>query len=193
MHLWVINRKLNYHLEVYLPRTRDSQKSKLYKAEKVLEEISMRLETIPEIEVYLIKVLRSAPIQRRYGDYLQGSIKIRDGRGARIARGCNDWIKLPKWARTEYVVLHEIAHTITARRHSALVAAHGREYAAIYLDLVWFGMGVEAHDKLKASFKATRVKFRPKRGAPEIPLRPAMRAQPLKVVAALPIAAKRRP
>jgi len=172
---------------------RDSQRGKLYKAEKILEVLSRRLETIPEIETFLMQVLTKAPIKRRYGDHLQGVIKIRDGRGATIARGCAAYIKLPKWARCEYIVLHEIAHTIVDRRHGDTVAGHGREFAATYLDLVRFGMGVEAYDVLKASFKAHRVKFRPKRGtAPAVVRRPRPKA-PLVVRSAIPLAVKKPP
>lgn len=42
-------------------------------------------------------------------------------------------------------------------------AAHGWQYAAIYLDLVHFCMGKEAADALKAAFKDHKVRFRPKR------------------------------
>lgn len=175
-----------------MTRARDSQKSKLYKAEGVLDPISRRLETIPEIQAFLTRVLTKATVQRRYGEYLQGEIKVRDGRGASIARGGAHYIKMPKWSRCEHIVLHEIAHTICTRRHGSDVAAHGREYAAIYLDMIRFGMSADAAEKLKESFKENRVRFRPKKGsAPAVLMRPIRRG-PLVVRPAIPIAAKSR-
>lgn len=146
-----------------MPTERDSQRSKLYKAEKVLDSLSARLETIPEVEAYMDKVLSSAPIQRRYAKHLRRQITVKDGRGVRTAKGCRYWVKLPRWARTQYIVLHEVAHSLTQRIHGDDVAGHGWQYAAIYLDLVRFGMGTEAHATLKASFKAGKVRFTEKR------------------------------
>ncbi|AXQ69237.1 hypothetical protein HOU02_gp488 [Caulobacter phage CcrBL9] len=78
---------------------------------------------------------------------------------------------MPRWARCEHIVLHEVAHSLTIRRHGYHVASHGWQYAAIYLDLVRFGMGVEAHRMLKESFKAHKVRWTPKKtrtASPEV-------------------------
>src|SRR4051812_18715124 len=107
---------------------RDSQRSKLYKAEKVLADMSRRLETVPEMDAFLKKTLSRAPIQRRYERVLRKGIEVKDGRRCRNALGGYWWIKMPKWARTEYIVLHEAAHSITQRMHGRLVAAHGWQY-----------------------------------------------------------------
>lgn len=147
-----------------MKRERDSQKSRLYKAEKVLEQFSYRLETVPEMAAFLTKVMNRAPIQRRYGPFLRSTIEVQDGRRCRSALGDNNWIKMPRWSRTAYIVLHEAAHSMTHRKHGRHVAGHGREYAAIYLDLIHFGLGKEAADALKASFKENRVRYRPKQG-----------------------------
>ncbi len=145
-----------------MTKERDSQKGKLYKAEKILLPISQRLETVPEMEKYLKKVLDRAPIQRRYSRWLGRKIVVKDGRGCRHAYGNYNWIKMPRWARSQHIVLHEVAHALTLRKHGDAVADHGWQYAAIYLDLVKFGMGAEAHDALKASFKQHKVRFKAK-------------------------------
>jgi len=157
-----------------LTRQRDTQRSRLYKAEKVLTSFSERLETPEEIATFLTKVCNRAPIQRRYGLHLRRSIEVHDGRRRRNACAWVNYIKMPKWARTQYIVLHEAAHSINLRKHGTLIAAHGREYAAIYLDLVRFGLGTDAHAALKTSFAAHKVKFRPKRGS--VKARPAFQA-----------------
>jgi putative metallohydrolase (TIGR04338 family) len=147
-------------MEQIVDQARDNQKSRLYKAENVLNEFSERLETVPEMADYLTKVMNRAPIQARYGAYLEMRTEVRDGRGCRRALGSRHWIKMPKWARTQFIVLHEYAHALTIRKFGSLVADHGREYASVYLDLVRFGLGKEAHDALVASFKANRVRYR---------------------------------
>lgn len=67
---------------------------------------------------------------------------------------------MPKWSRTAYIVLHEAAHSVTDRKYGPESSAHGREYAAVYLDLIRFGLGKEAHAALLASFKQHKVKYR---------------------------------
>jgi len=145
-------------------KERDSQKSKLYKAEKVLEQVSNRLETLAEIEAYINLALNRAPIKSRYSRWTGGHLMILDGRGATFARGGQRIVKFPRWSRTQYIVLHELAHVIAQRKYGVYIAGHGRLFCEVYLNLVRFVMGVAAHDLLKASFKEHKVKFRPKRG-----------------------------
>jgi hypothetical protein len=63
-------------------------------------------------------------------------------------------IALPKWARSERVMLHEIAHHAAPRD----AAAHGPEYARIYVELVRTFMGEKPAARLLAAFEAHRVK-----------------------------------
>jgi putative metallohydrolase (TIGR04338 family) len=79
-------------------------------------------------------------------------------------------IKLPRWAWSHWVALHELAHLATPNE----VAWHGREFARVYLELVRRFMGEDSATLLRASFKNHRVKFRPARR--RAPLDPARRA-----------------
>lgn len=141
----------------------DSQKGKLYKAEKVLAPMSKRLPEVKDIEKFVKKALGRATIQRRYGRHLRQSIQVKPGRNGSSATGGYWSIKMPPWSRTEYIVLHELAHTLTQRIHGFKIAGHGWQYAGIYLDLVRYVMGKEAGDALKASFREHKVRFRPKK------------------------------
>jgi putative metallohydrolase (TIGR04338 family) len=145
-----------------MARPRDSQKSRLYKAEReALNQRSKRLETVGEISKFVDRIKKRATIKRRYGPELRSSIFIGDGRGKRNAGGDRFGIYMPKWSRTEYIVLHEMAHCIACRKYGRYnIAAHGREYAAVYIDLVRFMLGKEAGDALKAAFRDRRVKYR---------------------------------
>lgn len=164
-------------------KERDSQRSKLYTAEKeALEQFATPLPTVDDIQAYILKQSARTTLQTRYGRAMEVAnwpIMIGDGRRTRraLAYGTNK-MTFPRWARKDWVVLHEWAHIIhnrLAARGSLLKsnvgarteelrggAAHGWQYAAIYLDLVRFCMGKETHDKLRAAFKEHRVRFKAK-------------------------------
>jgi hypothetical protein len=61
--------------------------------------------------------------------------QVTDGRGARRASGSPRRVKLPKWARSPHVVLHETAHAIT-RYHLPRSSAHGAEFCGMYAELL---------------------------------------------------------
>src|SRR5262245_5808701 len=153
-------------------KERDMQKLKVYAAENT---IACRQEkpydTLLEVWVFLERVQKDKWFLRHYGRW---TFKVDNGQGARIARGgyngrtwaTNEhisYLKLPRWSRNRLIILHEIAHGVTRQKHGRLVAGHGREYAAIYLDLVRHFLGAEAGAELRAAFKGKRVKHRPKR------------------------------
>lgn len=164
---------------VYM-KVRDTQRSKLYKSERAaLQSFSLPLPAVADVAQYLEKQSKRQPLQNRYGaavDVTNWKLRVADGRGCRRALAYGTYqIAIPLWARQDWVVLHEWAHiihnrlsargTLNGSRTSELRggAAHGWQYAAIYLDLVHFCMGKEAADALKAAFKDHKVRFRPKR------------------------------
>ena len=141
-----------------MTRPRDSQKQKLYNAESFLHTTSGRMETVPEIEAFADRVISHEWFKRRWPSVHY--IEVKDGRGARVARGFRYWngggIKMPKWSRNRAIVLHEIAHIITPNTY----ASHGPEYARNFLDLVRHYLGKESAEQLRASYKRHRVKYR---------------------------------
>ena len=144
---------------------RDTQRSKVYAAEnKALKPFAVRIETVPEIERYVERVRKRATLARRYGPELARPIRVGDGRMRRRAGGDAAGIYMPRWSRTQWIVLHELAHTISIRKHGrSNIAGHGREYCAVYIDLVRYMIGKEAADALKASFVEHGVKYKKKR------------------------------
>lgn len=169
-------------------KIRDSQVSKLYRAEREAWQIfSMPLPTTADIRQYLERQSGRKALQRRYGDAInvtEWELEIADGRGTRHASAFGSHrISIPLWARNNWVVLHEWAHIIHNRlnvdgrissttfdlwRHGSRRqelqggAAHGWQFAAIYLDLVHFCIGRDAAVALKAAFKKHKVRYRPK-------------------------------
>ena len=61
-------------------------------------------------------------------------VTVKDGRGRRKACAYYErrTISLPKWARCEWVVIHECAHLLTDLDH----AAHGAHYMKAYIGLL---------------------------------------------------------
>jgi hypothetical protein len=125
---------------------RDSQRSKVYRAEAVLSRFTRNL-TVEQIEAMTRKIQDSAYVRKHYGAKIP-RIRFRFINGHRVHATASSFgvITLPNWARSDRILIHEICH--------------------VYLDLVRKFMGAEAHAALKASFKAHGVKYtcpRPRR------------------------------
>lgn len=146
---------------------RDSQRQKLYNAEHSTPTWKAGhaepFTDLKDVERYVKRVIRS----KFWDQQVNGRChvpRIGDGRGRRSAYGNSGEVVFPRWARFPMVILHELAHTAICRtHHHSRVAAHGHEFAAMFLKLVSRFMGTQVHDELKASFKAHGVRFRPKR------------------------------
>lgn len=156
-------------------RLRDTQRSRVYKSERKVLHFAKPLREVKDIERFIKKQLKRKAITRRYPDATR-EVLVHDGGGKRNASAYGGWkISIPLWARSDLIVIHELAH-IVAHRHyrGSSIASHGWQFCAIYLDLVRFIMGREAHDALKASFKAHKVRFtQPRTRAPMSPERKA--------------------
>lgn len=166
-------------------RPRDSQRSKVYKAERTIKAGKDRLETVAEMEKWITNLCKQKRIRSHFPE-LRRSFDVEDGRGRRAAGGSTWGITMPRWSRSKLVILHEMAHVVIERRYTIRaprvngkwviqVAVHGREYCAVYLKLVHLALGKAAMEELKAAFKAQRVRYTPPR--PKRPLSPERREQ----------------
>lgn len=155
-------------------RPRDSQRSKLYRAEEILGTIkpsypdgfvlsqakggtNNRWPSIEEAQTYVDSLVRARWFQSRWGQVVITVGKKTNGAatGTRHSRWSGT-IQLPPWGRSEQVILHEVAHVLTPPGH----AWHGPQYAAIMLTLVEHRIGKEAAKALRQSFVDNRVKYR---------------------------------
>lgn len=137
-------------------RPRDSQRAKLYNAERIIC-AGQRFDHVNDVQTYVNKITNSRwwsvnfPLAPKY-------IRVRDGRGRRSA--CAERhapiIKLPRWARTEFTILHELAHITLNGKN---VPDHGREFARILLSMVGRWMGNNTKKSLRASYKEYGVKY----------------------------------
>lgn len=160
---------------------RDTQKSKVYTAERALHAINPAFKTWAEVEAYVKKVVKSAYLQRKYEKraYRIGNLHVFKGRGGGFAsdgkivyHGWGEYerfygpqITLGVWARRESVILHEIAHHLVGFGHG-----HDWAFCEVYLDLVRHFMGKEAHALLKESYRKNKVRFtKPYKRAPLTP------------------------
>jgi len=134
-------------------RPRDSQRSKLYRAERTVGE-GQHFPSVAHCQARVDQILASAWWQTRFPALDQ--VQVRDGRGRRHAGAFHNRgaISLPRWSRRERVILHELAHLATP----ASFAAHGPEYAAVYLELVGHFMGAAAARDLAEAFRTHRVR-----------------------------------
>ena len=134
-------------------RLRDSQRSRIYASEKGLRR-GQRFLDMRECQRYVDLVVASPWWQERFGS--RSRVQARDGRGRRHA-GAYDHkraITLPRWSRSELIILHELAHIATPLEF----AAHGPEFARNYLELVRYFMGERAGARLENAYRENRVR-----------------------------------
>jgi putative metallohydrolase (TIGR04338 family) len=129
---------------------RDSQRGKINKAQAEID-FGKELPTVPEIEAYLKKIMATKWWLDRWP--YKKNIQVKDGHHCRWARGINGGknggtIILPRWARHERTILHEVAHVLTPQH----TVAHGPEFASIFLGLVTRFMGKDSGEKLRLAF-----------------------------------------
>ena len=155
---------------------RDFQRQRVYNSEDLMDVgHGKRLETVPEMQTWVDKIVRSKWFRNRW-PYLT-YIQVKDGRGRRRATGyakgsrqhyetfgitTEGILKMPRWSRSELFILHEITHVIIDHVHKRKVPAHGREFCNLYLSLVKRFMGKVAHHDLKICFKEVGVIHRRK-------------------------------
>jgi len=153
-----------------MTRQRDTQRSKLYAAERAVPgfETDDRLETVADLEAYVSDICNSKWFRAHWPRIKR--IAVHDGRRHRRAvaydsRGGGYWgdmvntISMPRWSRSRMIVLHEIAHLCVPWMR----AAHGWEFADAYLRLVRHFLGQLKHDQLRDAFRRHRVRYAPKR------------------------------
>ena len=118
--------------------------------------------TLKECQKFVDKVIARKYVLEAYGIQAKRPITVLDGRGRRKACATFYYgqraIKLPRWARTRYVILHEVAHHLTD------LNGHKAEFASCLLDLVRHFMGKESAEALQGAYHLKGVKVVGKNG-----------------------------
>ena len=139
------------------------QANRLYGAEEFSGIKYGKPMTLKECQKFVDKVISRKYVLEKYGSQAGRPIIVLDGRGRRRACATFQYgrraIKLPIWARTKYVILHEVAHHLTH------LDGHKAEFASCLLDLVRHFLGKESADALQGAFHLKGVKVVGKNGA----------------------------
>lgn len=158
----------------YENRTRDSQRSKVYRWEDRISKVFRhhgfdRDLSLEECEELVAQVL----------DYYDEDEQPRvvDGRGTTRARGSAYRISLPVWSRTELIVIHETCHCIKSRI-GARGASHGPEFVRIELNVLSKHFGIK-QAALRHTARVCKVKVAP--ADPSLAPRKRVRGKGLKL------------
>lgn len=133
-------------------RPRDSQRARLYRAEGEVD-AGRRLPTVANMQAYVDGIVEADWFVGRWGER---AFEVRPGFGHRRATADEHGVlQMPKWARRELVLLHEVAHCLTPPS----VASHGPEYAGVLLALARRAMSPATAQSLEDAFTRQRVRW----------------------------------
>ena len=114
-----------------------------------------RLPTVPLMQAYVEDLAAAEWFEARWG---ARAFDVRPGHGHRKATADEHGVlQMPRWARTELVLLHEVAHCLTPGGRPP----HGAEYAGILVCLVRRRMGLGTAQALEDAFLRQRVQWTP--------------------------------
>jgi len=110
-----------YMAQPYTKPPRDFQRSKVYSWERAVFGRPTEKMTIDQCVEFAEKICGF-------------KVEVKDGRGRRKACAYRNsrTISLPRWARCEWVVIHECSHLLTPNEF----ASHGAEYMGIYIEML---------------------------------------------------------
>lgn len=154
--------------------SRDFQRRKVYQAENAtFGRDCPRFDSLDAVALFLQREVFDRAwywraVEREELRGLTG-VKLTPGKGRTSACYRLGTIHLPEWARTPWVVLHELAHgirmpildanTMTGIQQRREVASHGPAFCRAYLLLVRHVLGPEMERTLKFNMKQRKVRF----------------------------------
>lgn len=153
-----------------MDHARDTQRTKMYRAERTMKSHREDLMGLRDAELFAFRVVDSDLFKSLTRPRWHSiGVRVTDGRARQSACAVGKAeIRLPRWARSKLVILHELAHIAMARAGHEFEAAHGWRFCSTQLRLVRRFMGVAAHDELRAAFREHKVKYKePRKLSPE--------------------------
>lgn len=142
-------------------RIRDYQRAKVYRAERMAWERvpGSKFNHLDHVQAWIDEIVNSRWFRGQFPSRISRlGVTVKDGRGRRKACANGRTIKLPRWARSDWVTLHELAHVISDHQRGPARAAHGREFCKVYKTLVARWMGTEAFRALTDAYRECRVR-----------------------------------
>ena len=133
---------------------RDFQRSRLYKAEWAVRFDPRRIHSLDECQAFVDEMRTDKSLT--HFRYLP-KITVKSGRGSAMANfhmfeGAS--MSLPLWARTEFTIIHELAHFATPPR----TADHGPVFAWLELQAIQRTFGKPQADELRYWYSHYKVK-----------------------------------
>ena len=138
---------------------RDFQRSKVYAAERCMEQgHAAQKMTWREVNALVQRVLTDDAVQQRFNVGARGLSRIEvvfsSGQGARASRRNGSiQVRFGVWSRQPHVVLHEVAHHL-----AGLYNVHGEHFAFTCLWVTQRFMGIAAANELRHSYASHGVK-----------------------------------
>lgn len=136
-----------------MKRKRDGQRAAVYRWEWAIRD------RWPELVRSLTLEECHQLIHRVWDDYRPGETppEVTDGRGCRRASGCRFQVKLPRWARSPLVALHEVGHSLQPNSDYN----HGPGFAQLLLELWgrYAGLDVAEARRMGVRQRPRRVQF----------------------------------
>lgn len=140
-----------------MSKERDFQRARVYQAEHAASLIypGGGFDSLAQVGIWLSDIQKKKWYSQFYSSR---HLMIENGKGSRshVGRRMDGfYMRLPPHTRTEWFILHGLAHCL----QGSLTSAHGPEFCSVYLWLVKKEMGRKAEDALGSSFAKFKVKL----------------------------------
>ena len=139
-------------------RDRDVQRTKLYRAEDSAFSEMHDEKFNKDQSVDFIQCVLYSDYWKKCKGFKAISIKFRNGGDRACYYHKGKFITAPPWARNEFVLIHELAHSLTAKEDITL-AYHGRVFCNHYLNLIRELLGESKAEDLEISFLEYGVRY----------------------------------
>ena len=143
---------------------KDSQKSKVYKAESRLRRAKIEgkvFNNIPEIDRWVNSTVLHSPWFKKQFPRGPSQLTVLGKRGS-WAFGSTTKLQLPQWAWTKLTVLHELTHGTVWNNciNSWAIPHHGWQFTKTFLQLIQHFMGKAYADLLKMEYRELKVRYK---------------------------------
>ena len=139
-------------------RQRDSQRSRVYKAESAVFDMHRGMLNQEEVLLFRDKTL-SSEYWREAKGYKRVLLRFNKSTSQSSFFDHSDKsISLPLWAMKKDVVIHEMAHSLTFKEDKTL-PGHGKVFCSHYLNLVAELLGESEAERLEISFWEHKVRY----------------------------------
>ena len=125
------------------PKPRDVQRRRLYHAQQqVAAFLRDALPTVPDIEKFVDDMLACRSLRTCFTSKVLEHVRVVSGWENRTAYASGSVISMPFWARSKFIVIHEVCHVLCGRHYGEdSIADHGAEFATLQLAMVTHFLG----------------------------------------------------